>query len=142
MGYLRKDGKDLTRVTVVPERSTEPNEPGDIFDPVTHPAHYCEGRTYEPKDVIMDWGVDFYIGNAIKCSEKALIFTLAIPIKVLHDKYGWGAKKRLKDFAIAMTEEYQRFNDGNMTLSEYAAMVYEYYGIKFELGDKSEDSGK
>lgn len=66
MGYLRKDGKDLTRVTVVPERSTEPNEPGDIFDPVTHPAHYCEGRTYEPKDVIMDWGVDFYIGNAIK----------------------------------------------------------------------------
>lgn len=75
-------------------------------------------------------------------SEKALIFTLAIPIKVLHDKYGWGAKKRLKDFAIAMTEEYQRFNDGNMTLSEYAAMVYEYYGIKFELGDKSEDSGK
>lgn len=22
---------------------------------IEHPAHYCEGRKYEPKDVIRDW---------------------------------------------------------------------------------------
>lgn len=35
-------------------------------DMITHPAHYCDGRIYEPKDVIRDWGLNFNLGNAIK----------------------------------------------------------------------------
>ena len=33
---------------------------------IEHPAHYCEGRKYEPKDVIRDWELNFNLGNAVK----------------------------------------------------------------------------
>ena len=37
-----------------------------ISDNVNHPSHYCEGRDYEPIDVIRDWKLNFNLGNAIK----------------------------------------------------------------------------
>lgn len=33
---------------------------------VDHPPHYSEGREIEPIEVIMDWGLGFCLGNAIK----------------------------------------------------------------------------
>ena len=33
---------------------------------ITRPSHYCEGRKYEPKDVIRDWGLNFNLGSAVK----------------------------------------------------------------------------
>ena len=33
---------------------------------ISHPEHYCAGREYEPKDVIWDWKLDFFLGNAVK----------------------------------------------------------------------------
>lgn len=33
---------------------------------IEHPAHYCEGRKYEPKDVIHDWDLNFNLGSAVK----------------------------------------------------------------------------
>lgn len=41
------------------------------FDEVTAPAHYIEGRYYEPLDVIEDWGLDFHLGNAVKYISRA-----------------------------------------------------------------------
>lgn len=41
------------------------------MDNVKHPSHYCEGRKYEPKDVIRDWGCNFNIGSAIKYLSRA-----------------------------------------------------------------------
>lgn len=35
-------------------------------DLIKQPAHYCEGRKYEPKDVIRDWDLNFNLGNAVK----------------------------------------------------------------------------
>lgn len=35
-------------------------------DIIGHPSHYCEGRKYEPKDVIRDWELNFNLGNAVK----------------------------------------------------------------------------
>lgn len=35
-------------------------------DIIGHPNHYCEGRKYEPKDVIRDWNLNFNLGNAVK----------------------------------------------------------------------------
>lgn len=35
-------------------------------DIIGHPSHYCEGRKYEPKDVIRDWDLNFNLGNAVK----------------------------------------------------------------------------
>lgn len=40
-------------------------------DNVNHPSHYAEGRNYEPINVIIDWGLDFALGNTIKYISRA-----------------------------------------------------------------------
>lgn len=40
-------------------------------DVVKHPSHYAEGRKFEPKDVIRDWGLNFNLGNAVKYLARA-----------------------------------------------------------------------
>jgi len=35
-------------------------------DIIERPAHYCAGRKYEPWDVIEDWNLDYFLGNALK----------------------------------------------------------------------------
>ena len=37
-----------------------------MSDNVNHPSHYCDGRKYEPVEVILDWELDFLLGNALK----------------------------------------------------------------------------
>lgn len=64
--------------------------------------------------------------------DTAMTLLLSIPVKVMHDKYGWGMKKRLPELAEALIDEYQEFADGNMSLEEYQEMVYEYCGVKFQ----------
>ena len=44
------------------------NKPNDA---VKQPSHYVEGRKYEPKDVIRDWGLNFNLGNAVKYIARA-----------------------------------------------------------------------
>lgn len=41
------------------------------FDVVSHPSHYTEGRKYEPRKVIADWGLNFNLGNAVKYVSRA-----------------------------------------------------------------------
>jgi hypothetical protein len=40
-------------------------------DNVKHPSHYAEGRKFEPKDVIRDWGLNFNLGSAVKYISRA-----------------------------------------------------------------------
>lgn len=42
-----------------------------MSDRVKHPSHYVEGRKFEPKDVIRDWGLNFNMGNAVKYLARA-----------------------------------------------------------------------
>lgn len=67
-----------------------------------------------------------------KAVDTAIALLLSIPIKVMYEKYGWGMKKRLPELAEALTDEYQRFADGETTLEEYQEMVFEYCGVKFQ----------
>ena len=41
------------------------------FDSVQNPAHYTDGRKYEPVKVIEDWGLDYHMGNALKYISRA-----------------------------------------------------------------------
>ena len=41
------------------------------FDPVSRPAHYTEGRAYEPIAVIEDWGLPYHLGNVVKYVSRA-----------------------------------------------------------------------
>jgi len=42
-----------------------------MYDPVKNPSHYVEGREYEPRKVIVDWDLDFYLGNVLKYISRA-----------------------------------------------------------------------
>lgn len=44
---------------------------GEGFDAVANPSHYCEGRKYEPRKVIYDWGLNFNLGNSVKYIARA-----------------------------------------------------------------------
>lgn len=68
--------------------------------------------------------------------DTVMVMLLAIPIKVMHDKYGWRMKKRLPELAEAIIDEYQRFSDGEMSLEEYQEMVYEWCGLKFQKNEE------
>lgn len=41
------------------------------YNVISRPSHYTEGRKYEPKDVIRDWGLNFNLGNAVKYISRA-----------------------------------------------------------------------
>ena len=47
------------------------NPDSESFDPIARPVHYCGGRKYEPRKVIEDWDLDFYLGNAVKYISRA-----------------------------------------------------------------------
>lgn len=68
--------------------------------------------------------------------DTAITLLLAIPIKVMHDKYGWRMRKRLPELSDALIDEYQCFADGDMTLEEYQQLVYDYCGVKFQRNEE------
>jgi hypothetical protein len=41
------------------------------YNDIAKPSHYAEGRKYEPKDVIRDWGLNFNLGNVVKYVSRA-----------------------------------------------------------------------
>lgn len=41
------------------------------FDIINKPSHYCEGRKYEPIEVIKDWDLNFNLGNVVKYISRA-----------------------------------------------------------------------
>lgn len=47
------------------------NEKSEQFDEINRPSHYCEGRKYEPIDVIEDWELDFLDGQVVKYMSRA-----------------------------------------------------------------------
>lgn len=65
--------------------------------------------------------------------DQAMVLLFALPVKVLHDEYGWGTRKRLPEFADALTREYQRFSDGDYTAQQYMDFVSAACGIRFEM---------
>lgn len=65
MGNYSMFQKDL-EAKVANKESKEDKE-----ELINHPAHYAEGRKYEPIDVINDWDLNFNLGNAIKYISRA-----------------------------------------------------------------------
>ena len=42
-----------------------------MSDIISNPAHYTEGRAYEPKDVIAEYDLNFYMGCVVKYISRA-----------------------------------------------------------------------
>lgn len=51
--------------------ATDPGSYKQIFDNISNPVHYTGGRKYEPRKVIMDWDLNFYLGNVVKYISRA-----------------------------------------------------------------------
>lgn len=43
----------------------------EVFNAVTNPSHYCEGRKYEPRKVIADWKLNYNVECAVKYLSRA-----------------------------------------------------------------------
>ena len=72
-------------------------------------------------------------GQEVACADAAqdiFVLLLSLPLKVLHENFGWG-KKRLLRLSEGLLEEYARFAESEMSLSDYQDYVYEMTGIKF-----------
>lgn len=64
--------------------------------------------------------------------DTVMLLLLSIPVKVMREKFGWGEKKRLPEFADAILDEYEAFSNGERELDEYREMVWETCGVRFE----------
>ena len=63
------DGKEVSRAYF--RQMKEEAEIGESAELIDHPAHYAEGRKYEPIDVIEDWELGFCLGNTLKYISRA-----------------------------------------------------------------------
>lgn len=43
----------------------------DDYEPIDGPSHYVAGREYEPASVILDWGLDYFLGSVLKYVSRA-----------------------------------------------------------------------
>lgn len=64
--YRSVGGREIVHSNKLPAGTTRYK-----YDPVSKPSHYTEGRKYEPKDVIRDWGLNFNLGNTVKYVARA-----------------------------------------------------------------------
>ena len=57
---------------------------------------------------------------------------LAMPMKVMREQYGWGAKKRLPELAELLAQEFETLNSDDMNPAEYVQKAGAICGIKIE----------
>lgn len=74
-------------------------------DKVSHPSHYVEGRRYEPKDVIRDWGLNYNLGCVVKYVSRA-----GRKDDILQDLR---KARQYLDFEIEAIEEERNAKNGN-----------------------------
>lgn len=64
--------------------------------------------------------------------ETAFKLMLALPVMVLHTKYGWGGKKRLPEFVNYVLDLYDSYERGYLTLKDIEDCLWEEAGIKLD----------
>lgn len=67
--------------------------------------------------------------------DKAFFMMLALPLMVLHDKYGFG-KVRGERFIDQVLDLYDSFEKGFVTLDDLHKCLWDEGGIKIERGEK------
>ena len=61
----------------------------------------------------------------------AITLLLSIPVKVVAERYDWSPED-VQGFCSDILEEYERFDEGDLTLEELQQYVFEHCGVKFE----------
>lgn len=74
-------------------------------------------------------------GRKVATSEvisKVFTLLLGLPCKVLYDHYGWRTKKRLPEFAQAVLDLWEEFDESAKSYEEMQEWIFRETGIKFE----------
>ena len=81
---------------------------------ISAPAHYIQGREYEPRKVIMDWGLNFYLGNVIKYISRAGRKENALQDLEKAQQYlTWEIERVYSEGMREAWEEFERSQNGN-----------------------------
>ena len=73
--------------------------------------------------------------NTSDAVDAVFAMLLGLPCKVLKEKYGWGLKKRLPEFAEAVLAEYEQFEESPESVEELQEFIFEQTGMKFQKVD-------
>ena len=86
-------------------------------DIINHPSHYCEGRKYEPIDVIIDWSLSFCPATALKYISRA---GRKDPNKIIEDyqKAIWYLNKEIDRLKKIEQDKYEE-DEQNMIKVKY-----------------------
>lgn len=99
-----------------------------VIQKVDHPGKYnlSDYQIQQIKAKATQEAVDTIERNLIKVM-------FSIPIAIMHWDYGWG-QKRCERLADRICEEYiDKFKQGIMTADDYAELVGDLTGVKFEV---------
>jgi hypothetical protein len=69
---------------------------------------------------------------ALKAIETALNMMIALPIMVLHDKFGFGPK-RTERLIDEIKKLYDSFDEGYLTIEDIKNTIYEELGIEIDM---------
>ena len=89
------------------------------YDKIKNPSHYCADREYEPRKVIEDWGLNFYLGNVVKYISRAGRKGSALEDLEKAQQYLMWEIERV--YSEGMTEAYEEFENAKIEISEYEA---------------------
>lgn len=97
-------------------------------DPINNPAHYAEGRRYEPINVIEDWRLSYRLGNVVKYVSRA---GRKDPAKTVEDlkKAQWYLSREIEALEASTVPYAVTYED---VLQEYAACAAEGYEYNAE----------
>lgn len=59
------------------------------------------------------------------------IMLLGLPCMVLHEKYGFGNRKRLPEFADAVLTKYEELDKQTNSIREIQDLIYQQTGVRF-----------
>lgn len=68
---LEESGFEQDGTYTIVLKADDSSKDNQEFNPISNPSHYTEGREYEPRKVIIDWDLNYYLGNAVKYIARA-----------------------------------------------------------------------
>ena len=84
------------------------------YNDISKPAHYVIDREYEPRKVIMDWGLNFYLGNVVKYIARAGRKDDTIKdLEKARQYLTWEIERLYSEEMEAAYEEFERSQNGN-----------------------------
>ena len=112
----------------------------DKHDAVKKPSHYTEGRAFEPKDVIRDWGLNFNLGSAIKYIARAgrkddIVQDLKKAREFIQFEIDAILEEREELFKMEPKEE----ESNTISLMELAGMSVNFFIEKYFLANRLND---